>query len=128
MTTLAEWLRTQLQERQLTQQQAAVYIGISGATISDILNQAHLPRLEILFRLADFFQTPREYLVRLVASMPIDDSQPTDDHDYLVEELLDEFRKLPDDWKPEAINQLRLLVRLSTPPSATRTTLDPMSG
>ena len=116
MTTLSEWLRTQLQERQLTQQQAAVYAGVSGAILNEILNKDHLPKLEILFRLADYFDTPREYIVRLAARMPTNDDDPADQDTYLVEELLEEFRKLPDHWKPEAINQLRLFVRLSTHP------------
>ena len=116
MTTLAEWLQWQLHDRHLTRTEAVVYCGISGATFSEFLNKDHLPRLEILFRIADYFETPREHIIRLAARMPVEGSQPAGEDGYLVEELLDEFRKLPDDWKPEAINQLRLFVRLSTHP------------
>jgi hypothetical protein len=66
------------------------------------INHDHLPRLEILFR--------------LTARMPTEGSQPVDQDGYLAEELLHEFHRLPDDWKPEAVNQLRLLLRLSTQP------------
>ena len=115
--TLAQWLEGQIQARNLTQQATAVYAGISGATLSDILNRGHLPRLEILFRLADFFNTPREYVVRLAARMPLEDSRPVDQEDYLVQELLDAFRQVPDDWKPEALAQVQMFVRLASRPS-----------
>ena len=115
--TLAEWLEGQIQAHELTQQATAVYAGVSGATLSDILNKGHLPRLEILFRLADYFDTPREYVVRLAARMPIEDSRPIDQEDYLVQELLDAFRRVPDDWKPEALAQVQMFVRLANRPS-----------
>jgi transcriptional regulator with XRE-family HTH domain len=115
--TLAQWLEHQIQAHNLTQQATAVYAGISGATLSEILNKEHLPRLEILFRLADYFGTPREYVVRLAARMPIEDSQPIGQDDYLVQELLDAFRQVPDDWKPEALAQVQMFVRLANRPS-----------
>jgi transcriptional regulator with XRE-family HTH domain len=115
--TLAQWLEHQIQAHNLTQQATAVYAGVSGATLSDILNKGHLPRLDILFRLADYFDTPREYVVRLAARMPIEDSQPIDQDEYLVQELLDAFRQVPDDWKPEALAQVQMFVRLANRPS-----------
>jgi len=116
-TSLAQWLENQIQNHNLTQQATAVYAGISGATLSEILNKGHLPRLEILFRLADYFDTSREYVVRLAARMPINDSRPIDRDDYLVQELVDAFRQVPDDWKPEALAQVQMFVRLANRPS-----------
>ena len=117
MITLAQWLKEQLQARDLTQLEAAVHAGVSGGTHSEILNKDHIPRLEILFRLADYFHTPREYVIRLAARMPIEDSQPVDDEEEaLIEELVEEFRKVPDEWKPEVLVQMRMFTRLANLP------------
>jgi transcriptional regulator with XRE-family HTH domain len=127
MLTLAQWLKEQLRARNLTQQAAAVHAGVSGGTLSDILNKDHIPRLDILFRLADYFDTPREYLVRLAARMPLEDSQPVDtgQEDILAEELLAEFRKIPDEWKPEVLAQMRIFVRLANLPTVRFIGADP---
>lgn len=117
MNTLAAWLQEQLEARDLTQQAAAVYAGVSPATLSEIINRGHIPKIEILFRLADYFQTPREKLLRLAARMPIPGSEPVhEDDEYLIPELLEEFRKLPYEWKIEALNQVQTLIRLSNLP------------
>jgi transcriptional regulator with XRE-family HTH domain len=55
----------QLEELHLTQQAAAVYASISGATLSDILNKDHLPSLDMLSRPAGYSEVTREYAVRL---------------------------------------------------------------
>jgi hypothetical protein len=49
--------------------------------------------------------------------MPFEDSQPVDQEDYLVQALLDAFRQVPDDWKPEALAQVQMFVRLAGRPS-----------
>ena len=59
MTELAEWLQHQMQIHDLTQAQLAVYAGLAQATISDILRKGHIPPVETLFRLADYFDTDR---------------------------------------------------------------------
>ena len=74
MYTLAEWLKDQIQAHGLTQQKVSVYAGVSGATLSDMLNRGHIPKMELLFRLADYFETPREQVLRLAARMPIEAS------------------------------------------------------
>ena len=117
MATLATWLQEQLARHNLTQQAAAVHAGISGATLSEILHRGHIPRMDILFRLADYFQTPREDVLRLAARMSGAGPEPdpgTDD--YLIEELLYEFRKVPDAWKPEAVRQIGMFRRLAELP------------
>jgi len=70
MATLAAWLREQLARRNLTKQAATVHVGVSGATLSHTLNRDHVLRRDILFRLADYFDTPCEDLLRLAARMP----------------------------------------------------------
>lgn len=120
MKSLAEWLQTQLQARGMTQAAAAVHAGVSGATISQILNQDHIPRIETLFRLADFFETPREQVLRIAARMPLGQGDSRDEDDYLIEELVEQFRQVPDEWKEEAIRQMQMfqrLARLLIPPT-----------
>ena len=114
MKTLAQWLQGQLEARGLTQAAASVHAGVSTATISQMLNQDHVPSFEILFRLADFFETPREKILRIVAGMPIGgDPPPGDEDEYLVEELVEEFRQVPDEWKGEVLQQVRMFQRLA---------------
>jgi transcriptional regulator with XRE-family HTH domain len=116
MSTLAEWLKGQIEAHNLTQQKVSVYAGVSGATLSDILNRGHIPKIELLFRLADYFETPREQVLRLAARMPIEGSDPVDEDDYLIQELLEAFRQVPDDRKPLVLQQVQLAVRLATLP------------
>jgi transcriptional regulator with XRE-family HTH domain len=118
MKTLAAWLQEQLEARDLTQQTAAIHAGISPSTLSEIISGGHIPKIETLFRLADYLETPRETLVRLAARMPIPDSDPVDEDDseYLIPELLEAFRKLPDDVKPVVLQQVQLFIRLSNRP------------
>ena len=118
MKTLAQWLQYQLRAGGLTQQTVSVHAGVSPTTISQMLNQDHIPRIETLFRLADYFQTPREQILRIAARMPLGDEPPPEDDHYLIDELLEEFRQVPDQWKEEALHQIALIRRLSTQPTA----------
>jgi transcriptional regulator with XRE-family HTH domain len=114
MTALAQWLRRELQAREESQQAASVHAGVSQATVSDILNQGHIPRMETLFRLADYLGTPRALVLRLAADMPVAGMEEEDA--YLVQELLAEFRLVPDEWKEVAIQHVRTVARLARQP------------
>ena len=118
MKTLAQWLQNQLNARGLTQTAVAVHAGVSSSTLSQMLTQDHIPRIDTLFRLADYFETPREQILRIAARMPIGDEPPREDDHYLIDELLEEFRQVPDQWKEEAVRQIELIRRLSTQPPA----------
>jgi transcriptional regulator with XRE-family HTH domain len=114
MRSLAHWLQTQLEARGLTQAAANVHAGVSPVTMSQILNQDHIPGMDILFRLADYFGTPREKVLRIAARMPAGgDPPPEEEDDYLVEELVREFRQVPDEWKEDVVRQVQLFRRLS---------------
>ena len=117
MTELGTWLRAQLNYRRLTQNAAAVHAGVGQATISDILTKDHVPKVETLFRLADFFQTPREQVLRLAGHLPppplgMEAEAPGQDES-LVRTLLAEFRRVPDEWKPVAVEQVATFRRLA---------------
>lgn len=119
-TALAKWLKTEIDRRELNQVKAAAAVGVGVGTISDILRRGHIPKLDTLFRLADQFDTPRERLLRLAADLsPLSDrlAQEQDDT-YLIDELLTEFRSVPDEWKSVAVDQVALLARLARRPPA----------
>lgn len=120
-TALSRWLQLEMKKHNLTQLTAAAETGVGVGTISDIIRRGHIPKIDTLIRLADHFGTPPEYVLRLAADLPPESSgagpAPDPDDDYLIQELVDEFRKIPDDWKPEALAQVQMFVRLSNLPS-----------
>jgi transcriptional regulator with XRE-family HTH domain len=140
MSELGRWLRQQLKERDLTQSEAAVYSGVGQATLSDIINKGHVPKVETLFRLADYFDTSREHVLRAAGHLPppgiaqgdaeLDDVAWMQSND-LVRSLLREFRRLPDEWKPIAVEQVavfRRLAEMGAPPIAGATAPEPNAG
>jgi transcriptional regulator with XRE-family HTH domain len=117
MNDLANWLRGELRRNGLTQGQAAVYAGVGQATISDMLNKGHVPKVETLFRLADFFETRRDEVLRLAGHLPPvtgDGSAGTSlEDEALIRALVAEFRRVPDEWKTVAIEQVAQFRRLA---------------
>jgi transcriptional regulator with XRE-family HTH domain len=111
MTRLGQWLLAQMRRRDLTQNATAIHTGVGVATISDILNKGHVPKVETLFRLADYFDTPHAKVLRLAGHLPAE--EVGDDDDALVQELIDEFRKVPDGWKEVAIQQVAQFRKLA---------------
>jgi transcriptional regulator with XRE-family HTH domain len=119
-SALGHWLQAEIDRRGLNQMKAAAAAGIGVGTISDIIRRGHVPKLDTLFRLADRFDTPRERLLRLAAGLPPLSERLVEEEDnlYLLGELLSEFRRVPDDWKPVAVEQVALLARLARRPPA----------
>jgi transcriptional regulator with XRE-family HTH domain len=146
-TALGDWLQRQLDRHQLSQMTAAARVGVGVGTISQIIRKGHIPKLDTLFRLADFFDAPREYVLHLAAGLPpsaggglppsgvgaAQGSPPSgvgraqaleaearleevDGEDLLIRELLREFRRVPDEWKPVVIEQVELIRRLAERP------------
>ncbi len=118
-TALGDWLQRQLDRRQLSQMTAAAQVGVGVGTISQIIRKGHIPKLETLFRLADFFDAPREFVLHLAAGLPPSaESRPSEaqEEEYLTRELLHEFRRVPDEWKPVVIEQVELIRRLAERP------------
>lgn len=113
-TALGRWLRRELDRNGLTQNEAAVYAGVASATLSEILNKGHVPKVETLFRLADYFHTPRVEVLRVAGHLP-PEGDPTGDlaDEPLIRELLDEFRQVPDEWKAVAVEQIAQFRRLA---------------
>jgi hypothetical protein len=59
MTDLAQWLRSQRDRHNMSQLAASFNAGVGQATISGILKKGHVPRVDTLFRLADYFGADR---------------------------------------------------------------------
>jgi transcriptional regulator with XRE-family HTH domain len=118
-------LRRQLERHGLTQNAAAVHAGVAQATVSQILSKGHVPKVEILFRLADYFGTPREEILRLAGHLGdaalddgtgdsvVADGEAPLSPALLAQALLAEFRLVPDEWKPVAVEQMAQLRRLA---------------
>ncbi len=114
VTALGRWLRRELNRNGLTQNQAAVYAGVASATLSEILNKGHVPKVETLFRLADYFQTPRAEVLRVAGHLPAEGEPGADLADEpLIRELVEEFRQVPDEWKAVAVEQMAQFRRLA---------------
>jgi transcriptional regulator with XRE-family HTH domain len=122
MTELAQWLRAATDTRGYTQIQAAVHTGVSQGTISDIVKKDHIPRMHTLFSLADHLGTGRVEILMIAGHIrPADElpawKGPPEDDDRLTWQLLQEFRRIPDPYKPDAIGQVALIARLTKRPA-----------
>jgi len=115
-TALSRWLETELRRRSLSQMALAASAGVGIGTISGILHRGHIPKIDTLFRLADTLNTSRERVLRLAADLPPEPEGGDEADDYLIPELLDEFRQLPDEWKLAALEQVGTLRRLAELP------------
>jgi transcriptional regulator with XRE-family HTH domain len=126
MTELATWLRTEIDRRGLTQSHVAAHSGVGQATLSLILKKGHIPRNEVLFRLADYFDTDHIEILRLAGFLKTGDdligdiSPPTlstlDFDEVHIREVVDEYRQIPDEWKPAVLDLIRTFARLATQP------------
>ena len=120
-TRLATWLRSQLKERNVKAYAAAIQAGVGVATVSHILKDDHIPRMDTLIRLADYFDTPRELVLRIAAglSKPPTTRPPASpqDEDYLIDELNEAFRRIPDEWKEDILSQVTSWARLANRPA-----------
>ena len=122
MTVVGSSLQIHREAHWSGQIQTAVHTGVAMGTLSEILQKDHIPRIETLFRLADHFGTDRIERLFIVGHLQTADQLPRGQHaqpdkrDYLLDELVAEFQKVPDEWKQEVIAQTRMFVRLANRP------------
>ncbi len=120
-TPLGSWLRQKFDERHLSLRQAETETGVGKITLSQILTKGHVPRVQILFRLADYFEVPHlEILIAAGVVTPADRlpgaPQPGEapvDENLLEWRLIDEFRRLPPEWQEGAVEQIQWMRRLA---------------
>lgn len=114
MSDLATWLETQMQRRSLSLLRTALLTRVGAGTLSSILHEGHIPKLVTLFRLADFFDTPRLDVVRMAAGEELAETEVAGREDEaLVRKLVREFERLPVEWKVEAVAQVEMMNRLN---------------
>lgn len=110
MSDLGNWLKQKMDERGLTYNATAVYAGIGQATISDIINKGHVPRVDTLFVLADYFHTPRETVLRLAGILdPPSTNRIDPDLRAKADELIEIWRELKE-TNPKAMRDLMRIV------------------
>ena len=83
-----------------SQKQIAIDLGISEQTFSNYVNEKSTPKLEILIKIADYFNVSLDYLL---------DRKFSNDIGFLSE---DEKKLLTDYRKLEQINKITLLAEL----------------
>jgi hypothetical protein len=49
--------------------------------------------------------------------LPLGEGDPDDEQDYIIQELLEEFRQVPDEWKEVAVRQVAMFRHLAEMPS-----------
>ena len=98
MSNLGRWLEQELNRRQLTQGQLAVYSGVGQATISDMINKGHVPRVETLFRLADYLGTSRNNILRLAGYL----EEPPPGFNGMRPDFKETFYRLNEIWEAVA--------------------------
>jgi transcriptional regulator with XRE-family HTH domain len=114
MSDLATWLETQMARRSLSLLRTALLTRVGAGTLSSILHEGHIPKLVTLFRLADFFDTPRLDVVRMAAGEELEETAVAGrEQEALVSKLVREFQRLPDEWKLEAVAQVEMMNRLN---------------
>jgi len=72
-TTLAHWLAKEMSQKidaetempGISQRQLAKETNVSQAQIHEILKRGHIPTYTTLFKLADFFDTPRWHILAI---------------------------------------------------------------
>ena len=124
-SSLADWLRSQLKERNVKAYTVAVHAGIGTATLNDILHKGHIPKIETLFRLADYFGVSRVDILLITGHLQRGDQlpgapqpgQPHSDESDMEWQLIEEFRRVPPELQPEALAAIRMFARLAKRPT-----------
>jgi transcriptional regulator with XRE-family HTH domain len=81
-TNFGEWLKLQLEERDMKQSELAEKIGVQPPQISRIISGEREPTTDVLTKIAHALRIPRKVILRVVDIMP-----PDPDEDPWVEEM-----------------------------------------
>ena len=120
MTPLSTWLRAQMKERGLNQTALTARAGIAAGTVNDILRKGHIPKIETLFRLADALEVSHIDIMLVTGHLRRGDTLPgvptaPPDHDAesnMEWRLIEEFRRIPRDLRPDALAAFQTIARL----------------
>ena len=124
-SSLAAWLHSQLRERHVTAETVAADARVGEATISGILHKGHSPKIETLFRLADYFGTSHLDILFISGHLQWGDQlpgapmpgQPHSDESNMEWQLIQEFRRVPAELRPDALAAVHMFTRAAKRPA-----------
>jgi transcriptional regulator with XRE-family HTH domain len=108
--TLASWLRLQLLRHNLSQRQFANEIGLSTGLVSNILAGKHVPKVNTVRLLADFFQADEATVLEIAGLLTMQDL-PTE-LDPEVKELIRRLNRLEDTERRVILTQVNQFIDL----------------
>lgn len=100
MATFGELLQELRKDHRLSQKQLADVIAVTTGTVSNYENNQHLPDIEKLIMLADYFGVTTDYLLgRSISRLPPDIFEEQLVPGKSMSSILNDFRKLSPDRK-----------------------------
>lgn len=93
----SENLKALRKQRNLTQADLGLHVGLSKAVVSKYENGMGYPTFDILIRFANFFGVTTDYLLGVAHSKTINVTGLTDSQIDILHNLIAEFKKLPSD-------------------------------
>jgi transcriptional regulator with XRE-family HTH domain len=116
MNALAAWIEERLRDQDLSQRDLGRKTGIAQATISTMLNQGHIPKHDVLVRLADYFGVSIFYVYKLAGYLPsnVNVGEEKGDPETVValEEIVRILSKQPEEVRVDFLRQVRGLAAM----------------
>ena len=109
-----------MKERGLNQTALSERAGVAAGNLNDILTKGHMPKVETLFRLAGALDTSRLDILLIAGHLRRADMFPGaptappahEAESNMAWQLLDEFRRIPPDLRPAALQSLSRLAKV----------------
>lgn len=103
---LSEWLKTTLEEQEMSQAELARRSGLSASQISRIISMTSTPSQDAIVSIARSLHVPAEHLLRVIGTLP-----PTPELDPELEEASSYFFQLSRDDRDEIIALMLLKIK-----------------
>jgi transcriptional regulator with XRE-family HTH domain len=104
---LTDWVRSELEKRGWSIRKLARESGLTHPAISKVLSGKNAVTVNFCYRIARAFGESPETLMRM-ANL----SAPMPDYgDWLMEEIIEEIKRLPDDKRQQVLDFIRFLAR-----------------
>ncbi len=109
-TPLAGWLKEQMAEQRLGRNELSRESGISEASITRIIRYGHIPKPDLIRRLAAFFRADPDTVMELAGLVSLSDLPPDVPPD--VRDLTRRLYRLDPDDREEVLRHFDGLLRL----------------
>lgn len=116
MTELADWLGREMARNGFSGIGLAEAAGVGQATVSGILRRGHVPRVRTLQKISGALGVPDTDALEAAGYLKRGDKFPGAEdagRDGLVWQLVEEFERLPAEWRRDALEQVRWIGRLA---------------